>query len=271
MGVVAASALSLVACGNVDGDGGNEALSAVSSAVTACTVAAPVVTQVKEEQPGPVAPGTSKVYFVTASNADSTGCAPSTFSFVPDSFHLFSIVAQPNNVGGVSPGATVQFRVTVTSDPSVAPGTYAIGFTIVNNAGAAGSTSVRGSLTYVATFTNPTGCNRQPVQLAIDNADPAAVAPGTTVTYHVTARNIDNPACGQDTFTLTPNPPPAGVTVATNGPFAIAAQSGSAVFTLTIHAVEPAGSTLQECFTVAGAEHPAPSLDGTGCVRYRTR
>jgi hypothetical protein len=258
------SSLGLGAC-----TGAGDDVGVVQSAVDQCVFGAPVVTQTTEETPGPVAPGISKVYFVTVQNTNSSACGPATLNFVPDSFHLFSIVAQPSSAGGVASGATTQFRVTVTSDPSVAVGSYAIGFTVVS---LPGGTSVRGSLTYVATLDNPTGCNRQRVAIAIDNAQPPPLPPSVpnpVVTYHVTARNIDNPQCGSDTFHLSPCSLHF-FSVLTDGPFTIAPQ-GSATFTLTIQAADffGSGTDVTECFDVFGDHHVTPDLRTTGNVRYR--
>jgi hypothetical protein len=262
-------AFGLGACGNEQGTGSEE-IGVVHSALDPCVPANPVVTEVKEETPGPVAPGISKIYFVTARNADSATCGPATVTFTPDSFHLFSIVAQPSSAGGVAPGATVQFRVTVTSDPSVAPGSTTIGFTIIKNA-ATSTTTVRGSLVYTTTFDNPTGCNRQRPAIAVDNRNPPPVGQGVPVTYHVTVRNVDNGQCGQDVFSLAPTPPPNRFeTFTTDGPFTIFPQ-GSAVFTVTIQAVAvPPSSPLTQCFTVSGTHHATSDLTASDCVTYTT-
>jgi len=262
------AAIGISACGNTGPEGGDD-ISVVRGALDACVSAAPVVVETREETPGPVAPGISKVYFVTVRNADSATCGPATVTFTPDSFHFFSVTVQPNNVGGVAPGSTVQFRVVVTSDPSVGAATTVIGFTIIKSSSATATT--RGSVTYVTTFDNPTGCNRQRPAIAVDNRDPAPVPQGTVVPYKVTVRNVDNSQCGQDTFTLTPAPPARFETVTTDGPFCIVPQ-GSATFTLTVQAVAvPPGSPLTQCFTVGGAHHTTADLTATDCVRYRTQ
>jgi hypothetical protein len=262
--VLAMSCLLAAACGGEREGLGSDPVESVQSALAACVPAAPVVTEIREEQPGAVAPGVGKVYFVTVRNANSATCAPATITFVPDSFQFFSVVAQPASAGGVASGATTQFRVTVTSDPSVPPGTTSIGFTLVS-----GSTSARGALTFVVTLDNPVGCNRQRPAIAIDNAQPPPVPPQTAVTYRVTVRNVDNRECGADTFTLSPFALHF-VTVTTNGPFTIPAQ-GSAVFNLTIQAsdVFGPGSVINESFDVIGAHHGA--LTATGTVVYRIR
>jgi hypothetical protein len=264
-----ALSLSLGACANDASSGGGDDITVVRGALDPCIPGTPVIVSTTEETPGPVAPGISKVYFVVVRNTDSATCGPATVTFTPDSFHLFSTVVQPNSVGGVGPGSTVQFRFTVTSDPSVGATTTVVGFTIIKNSSATATT--RGSVTYVTTFDNPTGCNRQRPAIAVDNRDPAPVPQGTVVTYKVTVRNVDNRECGLDTFTLTPDPPNRFETVTTDGPFGIVPQ-GSATFTLTVQAVAvPPGSPLTQCFTVSGAHHPAPNLTATDCVRYRTQ
>jgi predicted small secreted protein len=259
--ILAVAAFGISACDNTAADAGDDT-SVVRGAIDACVSAAPVVIETREETPGPVAPGISKIYFVTVRNADSATCGPATVTFSPDSFHFFSVTAQPNNVGGVAPGATVQFRVTVTSDPSVGATTTVVGFTIIKSS-STNTATARGSVTYVTTFDNPTGCNR--------HRDPAPVPQGTVVTYKVTVRNVDNSQCGLDTFTLTPTPPNRFENVTTDGPFGIAPQ-GSATFTFTVQAVAlPPGSPLTQCFTVSGAHHTTADLTATDCVRYRTR
>jgi len=263
------AALSLAACGTDNAGGAGEEIAVVRGALDACVPGTPVIVQTTEETPGPVAPGISKVYFVVVRNTDSATCAPASVTFTPDSFHLFSTVVQPTTVSGVGPGSTVQFRLVVTSDPSVGATTTVIGFTIIKNSSATATT--RGSVTYVTTFDNPTGCNRQPPAIAVDNRDPAPVPQGTVVTYKVTVRNVDNAECGQDTFTLTPAPASRFVTLTTDGPFTIFPQ-GSATFTFTVQAVAvPPGSPLTQCFTISGAHHTTANLTATDCVRYRTQ
>jgi hypothetical protein len=256
--------LGLPACG--DGTAGQE-VGSIQSALDQCVFGAPVVTETREETPGAVAPGISKIYFVTVRNGNSAGCGPATASFVADSFQFFSVVAQPSSIGGIASGATATFRVTVTSDPSVAVGTYNIGFTVVSNPG---GSSVRGSLTYQVTLDNPTGCNRQRVAISIDNPAPPPVPPQTAVVYHITARNVDNRECGPDLIFLSA----ASfhfVSISSNGPFTIAPQR-SAVFDLTIQASDlfGPGSVIDENFVVAGQQHGG-NLASTGTVRYRVR
>ena len=260
-----------VACVGLAGCGGRppaDEIASVESALAACVPGAPVVTSISEETPGAVAPGISKIYFVGVRNGDSATCAPATLTFVPDSFHLFTVVAQPSSIGGAAPGTTGQFRVTVTSDPSVAVGTYSIGFTLVS---LPGGTSTRGALTYVVTLDNPTGCNRQPAAIAIDNAQPPPVPPpGSPVSYRITIRNVDNAACGPDSFSILPfSLHLFAVTV--DGPFTIAPQ-GSATFTLTLSPQVALGSgfTLTEGFSVLGQRHLG-NLVVNGSVLYRVQ
>jgi hypothetical protein len=263
-----ASALCAGACGN-ESPGAGDDISVVRSALDPCVPGTPVIVETREETPGPVAPGISKVYFVVVRNTDSATCGPASVTFTPDSFHFFSTVVQPSTVAGVGPGSTVQFRLTVTSDPGVGATTTEIGFTIIKNSSATATT--RGSVTYVTTFDNPTGCNRQRPAIAVDNRDPPPVPQGTVVTYKVTVRNVDNRECGQDTFTLTPAPPNRFENVTTDGPFVIFPQA-SATFTLTVQAVAvPPGSPLTQCFTVSGQHHATADLTATDCVRYRTQ
>ena len=263
-----ASALCAGACGN-ESPGAGDDISVVRSALDPCVPGTPVIVETREETPGPVAPGISKIYFVVVRNTDSATCGPASVTFTPDSFHFFSTVVQPNTVNGVGPGSTVQFRLTVTSDPGVGATTTEIGFTIIKTSSATATT--RGSVTYVTTFDNPTGCNRQRPAIAVDNRDPPPVPQGTVVTYKVTVRNVDNRECGQDTFTLTPAPPNRFENVTTDGPFVIFPQA-SATFTLTVQAVAvPPGSPLTQCFSVSGQHHATADLTATDCVRYRTQ
>jgi hypothetical protein len=260
--VLAMSSLQLLACG---GPHDEDDLVQVRSAVEACVFGAPVITEIREETPGPVAPGISKIYFVTVRNGNSAGCGPSTLTFVADSFQFFSVVAQPSSVGGVAAGATTTFRVTVTSDPSVPEGTTNIGFTVVANPGGG---SVRGALVYTVSLTNPVGCNRQPPAVSVDSFEKSA-PPQTPVVFHVTVRNVDNRECGADTFSLSPFSLHF-VSVTANGPFVIAPQ-GSAVFDLTITPSDlfGPGATIDESFTVLGAHHG--NLTTTASVRVRIR
>jgi len=251
------------ACGTGETD---DVTTTVQGAVGTCVFGAPVIVETREETPGPVAPGISKIYFVTARNTNSAACAPAQLFFTPDAFHLFRTEVQPASVSGVGPGSTAQFRLVVTSDPSVAEGTTSIGFTIT----ATGGGSVRGAVNYTVSLDNPTGCNRQRVALSF-NANPPAVPPQTAVTYKVTARNVDNVQCGPDTFFLSPFALHF-VTVTANGPFVIPPQ-GSATFDLTIQASDlfGPGSVISEQFTVFGQRHPQPNLSMDGTVFYRVR
>ena len=264
--LVFASCLPFAACG---GEAETEAAAvSVQRALVACTFGTPAVTEVREESPGPVAPGIAKIYFVTIRNGAGAGCDPATLIVVPDSFHLFNIVAQPGSAGGVAPGATATFRVTVTSDPSVAVGTYPLGFTAVADPG---GNSARGSLVYQVSLDNPVGCNRQRPAIAIDNPDPPAVPAQTAVVYHVTVRNVDNRECGPDTLHLSPFSLHF-VSVVASGPFNIAPQ-GSAVFDLTIQASDlfGPGSVITEPFDLLGDRHQGVDLRSTGTVTYRVR
>jgi len=260
-----ASSIGIGGCGQGETNEAGDTTT-LQSAVDTCVFAAPTIVETREETPGPVAPGISKIYFVTARNNNSAACAPAQLFFTPDAFHFFSTSVQPNSASGVSSGATAQFRLVVTSDPSVPEGTTSIGFTIT----ATGGTSVRGAVNYTVSLTNPTGCNRQRVALSFD-ANPPAVPPQTAVVYKVTARNVDNRECGPDTFFLSPFSLHF-VTVTTNGPFVIPPQ-GSATFDLTIQASDlfGPGSVISEQFTVSGQRHPPPNLSMDGTVFYRVR
>jgi len=133
-------------CGN-ENSSIDDDITVVRGALEPCVPGTPVIVETREETPGPVAPGISKVYFVVVRNTDSATCGPASVTFTPDSFHFFSTVVQPSTVGGVGPGSTVQFRLVVTSDPSVGATTTVIGFTIIKNSSATATT--RGSVTYV--------------------------------------------------------------------------------------------------------------------------
>jgi hypothetical protein len=255
--------LGLGACGTGEAD---EATSTVRSAVETCVFAAPVIVETREETPGPVAPGISKIYFVTARNMNSAACGPAQLFFTPDAFMFFRTEVQPISVSGVASGATAQFRFVVTSDVSVGEGSTSIGFTII----ATGGNFVRGAVTYTVSLNNPVGCNRQRVALSF-NANPPAVPPQTALVYKITARNVDNRECGPDTFFLSPFSLHF-VSVTTNGPFVIPPQ-GSATFDLTIQASDlfGPGSLIVEEFTVFGQRHLPPNLSMNGIVNYRVR
>jgi hypothetical protein len=248
----------LVGCGTGDA----EELESVSRAVESCVVSSPQIVEIREERPGPVAAGITKVYHVTVRNTNSGACGPSTISFVPDAFMFFNIVAQPSSVGGVAPGATASFRVEVTSDASVAEGVYNLGFTVVSNPGG----STRGSLTYEVDFDNPTGCNRQAPQFSVSPASPAPVPAGTTITYQVTIRNVDNRECGPDTFTLIVDFF-RFFSISTSGPVTIPA-GGSGVITVTVTS-DPnmVGPGIRDIgFVVFGQRHGG--LTNRGFLRY---
>jgi hypothetical protein len=251
------------ACGTGETDDG---VTTLQSAVDTCVFAAPAIVETREETPGPVAPGISKIYFVTARNQNSAACGPAQLFFTPDAFHLFRTEVQPNSVSGVASGATAQFRLVVTSDPSVGEGTTSIGFTVT----ATGGGFARGAVNYTVSLDNPTGCNRQRVALSF-NANPPAVPPQTALVYKVTARNVDNVQCGPDTFFLVPFSLHF-VNVSANGPFVIPAQ-GSATFDLTIQPSDlfGPGSVITEQFSVFGQRHPQPSLSMDGTVVYRVQ
>jgi hypothetical protein len=258
--VLSCVAVSFAGCG--EAQTGDE-IGAVSGAVDACALAAPVVTAIREEQVGAVAPGITKIFFVTVANANSAACGPSTIFFVPDAFHLISVVAQPSSAGGVAPGATTTFRLAVTADASTQPATTNIGFTVVANPGA----STVGSFVFTTTLDNPLGCNRQAPAVSVDNAQPPPVPQLTPVVYHVTVRNVDNRECGPDTFSLGPDSFHF-FDIFASGPFTIAPQA-SAVFDLTVKQDLPGAVDITVGFDVFGQRHGG--LIGTGSVRYRTQ
>jgi hypothetical protein len=234
------------------------------SALDSCIFGTPVITAATAENPGPVAAGIHKIYDVTVHSTDSLACAPATVTFVPDSFHLFTVSSQPTSQAGVGPNGFANFRVDVVSDPSVPEGVTNIGFTIDS---LPGGTSVRGSVVYEVNFENPVGCNRQPPQIAVVPTNPVPVASGTPVSYQVTVRNIDNPECGPDTFVFVPSVRHF-FTFTANGPFVIAPQGGSAVFSATVNVAPGATGpgTFDLPFTIVGNRHGA--LTSTGSVRY---
>jgi hypothetical protein len=256
------SAMVVAAC---SGEGAGEKVTSSENALETCTFQTPVITEIRAEQPGAVAPGVRKIYHVTVRSTNSAACGPVTFTFVPDSFHFFTISAQPSSVAGVGADGSASFRVEVTSDPSVAVGVYDLGFTIV---GTPGGESVRGSLTYEVTLDNPTGCSRQAPQLSVTPASPAPVPAGTAQTYQVSVRNLDNPECGTDTFSLIPDSFHL-FSLVSNGPFPIASQ-GSALFTVTANSdASVTTGTFALGFTVVGSHHG--SLTNRGAVQYSVR
>jgi hypothetical protein len=243
----------------------DESVGSSREAVESCTFQAPVITEVRAETPGPVAPGVRKIYHVTIQSANSAECGPVTFSFIPDSFHLFSITADPSSVAGVGANGTASFRVEVVSDPSVAEGTFELGFTVVGNPG---GTTARGSLTYQVSLDNPTGCTRQAPQFSVTPASPDPVPAGTPQSYQVTVRNIDNAECGTDVFCLIPDSFRL-FSIVSNGPFPIPAQ-GSATFPVTATSdTSVVPGTYDLGFTLVGNHHGA--LTNRGSVRYVVR
>lgn len=252
----------LFACGEA---GMDEHYDTTQDLLEQCVTASPVITEIREELAGPVAPGVSKTYFVVVRNASSAACAPATLSFIPDAFQFFGASAQPSSIQGVAPGATATFRVQVTSDPSVQEGVYDIGFTVV---GQPGGTSVRGSLPYEVDLDNPTGCNRQPPQISVTPSSPAAVPAGTVQNYTVTLRNIDNPQCGSEVFSVIPDSFRL-FSLSTSGPVTIPA-GGSATVTLSASsASQVTAGTYALGFTVVGNRHG--SLTSRGSVSYRVQ
>ncbi|HEX6765649.1 MAG TPA: hypothetical protein VF103_09235, partial [Polyangiaceae bacterium] len=161
----------LAAC-SADVDDTGEEYGSVRLAAEVCTLGVPVITEVREENPGPVAPGITKIYHVQVRNANSVACAPATITFVPDSFMFFGIVVEPWTISGVASGTTANFRVAVTSDPSLPEGVTDIGFTIIVNNPTTGATTARGSLRYEINLTNPVGCNRQIPQVEVQIVSP---------------------------------------------------------------------------------------------------
>lgn len=261
-GALLVCSLAFAAC---SGQGADENVATSEKALETCTFQPPVITEIRAEQPGPVAAGVRKIYQVTVQSANSAACGPVTLTFTPDSFHLFTITPQPVSVAGVGANGTAVFRVEVTSDPSVAEGVYDLGFTIV---GTPGGETVRGSLSYEVNFDHPTGCSRQAPQATVTPTSPAPVPAGTAQTYQVTVRNIDNPECGTDTFSLIPDSFHL-FSVVSNGPLPVAPQ-GSATFTVTAtsDASVPPG-TVDLGFTIVGSHHG--SLTNRGSVRYSVR
>jgi hypothetical protein len=263
------SVLALVSCvaglAGCSGVGADESFESVSRSVESCVLGNPQIVEIREELPGPVAAGVTKIYHVTVRNMNSAACGPSTVSFTPDAFMFFSIVPQPSSIGGVAPGATASFRVEVTSDPSVAEGVYNLGFTLISNPGG----STRGSLTYEVDFDNPTGCNRQAPQFSVSPASPAPVPAGTAITYQVTIRNVDNRECGPDTFTLIFDFF-RFFSIVSSGPVTIPA-GGSGVVTVTVTS-DPnmVGPGIRDIgFVVFGQRHG--SLQNRGFLRYIVR
>ena len=260
--------LGFTACSG--GEGVDENYDSVQGALTVCTLGVPAITEVREENPGPVAAGITKIYHVQARNTNSTGCGPASMTFTPDSFHFFSIVPQPQTIGGVASGTTASFRVAVTSDPSLPEGVTDVGFTLIVNNPTTGATSVRGSLRYEIDFDNPVGCNRQVPQVQVQTLPPTFVPRGGTINYRVTVRNVDNAQCGPDTFAigfdfarnfaLGVNPTSAAIPVGGSFTFDVTASSdpifiGPGVFNLP--------------FRVFGDHHPGQIASST--LRYEVR
>jgi hypothetical protein len=266
-----AGALGFTACGggveSVDEDYRSQ-----QSALEVCTLASPVVTEVREETLGPVAAGMTKIYHVQVRNANSTACAPATLTFVPDSFMFFSIVPQPQTIAGVASGTTANFRVAVTSDPSLPEGVTDIGFTIVANNPSGGATTTRGSLRYEIDFDNPVGCNRQLPQAEVQIVSPTPVARGGTINYRVTLRNVDNRECGPDSFAigfdfarffaLGVNPTSMTINAGSSASFAVTVSSDPTFIGPGVY---------QLGFNVFGQRHVNAGLVTHGFLRYEVR
>ena len=56
-----------------DGGAAPEEYGSIQSALEQCVLQAPVITEVREESPGAVAAGISKIYHVTVRNSNSAG------------------------------------------------------------------------------------------------------------------------------------------------------------------------------------------------------
>jgi len=254
-----------------DGGAAPEEYGSIQSALEQCVLQAPAITEVREESPGAVAAGISKIYHVTVRNSNSAGCAPATLTFTPDSFMFFSTVVQPSTISGVSSGSTASFRAVVTSDASLPEGVTNIGFTIISTGPVGGATTVRGSLRYEIDFDNPVGCNRQVPQVEVSPSSPPPVAGGTPVLYHVTVRNVDNRECGPDTFSLSMSF--TRFIFPTFGPPLSIGANGSGVIDVTI--TSAAGGVLPGVhdigLLVTGERHTlSGGLAGSGNLRYTT-
>ena len=263
--------LAFTACGGAV-EGVDEDYGSTESAQVVCTLAPPVVTEVREENPGPVAAGVTKIYHVQVRNANSTGCAPASLTFIPDSFMFFSIAVQPQTIGGVGSGSVANFRVAVTSNDTLPEGVTEVGFTVVANNPTGGATNVRGSLRYEIDFDNPVGCNRQLPQIEVQTVSPTPVPRGGTINYRVTVRNVDNRECGPDSFAigfdfarffaLGVTPTSITIPAGSSATFAVTASSdpifiGPGVFQLP--------------FRVFGQRHVNAGLIASGFLRYEVR
>jgi chitodextrinase len=95
----------------------------VSVPAQSCTRSAPGVSA-----PGPssqtASAGQTRVYTLTLTNRDSSGCAANTFRFFPSATNSdLSVVATPDYVV-LPPGGSTSVNVAVTSTPSTVDGTY---------------------------------------------------------------------------------------------------------------------------------------------------
>ncbi len=258
--LAAVAPFGLAACA----EGADEAIETAESALGQCVTAAPVVTEVRQEVTGAVAAGVKKAYNVTVRNANSSGCAPVTLSFVPSYYHLWNISANPSSLAGVASNATATFRVEVTSDSSMPNGSYNLAFTAIS---LLDGKSVQGSLPYVINNENPTGCYRQIPQVSVQ-ADSTPVAAGTTKTYKVTVSNSDNAACGTDVFSVIPDYYHL-FSYSSSSAMPITAGS-SATFTVTAASIPEATPGIYDLgFTVVGNRHG--SMTKRGSVRYQIR
>lgn len=259
--------LGLSGCGGaVEEDYGS-----LQSPVQACTLAAPAINEVRAENPGPVAAGITKIYHVQVRNSNSAGCAPASLTFIPDSFTFFGIAAQPQTISGVASGTAANFRVAVTSDPSLPEGATDIGFTLVANS-ATGATSARGSLRYEIDFDNPIGCNRQAPQVQVQTVSAPIVPRGGTINYRVTVRNVDNRECGPDIFSVGFDLARSFALGVTPNTIAIP-PSGSATFDVTASSqpIFIGPGVYQLGFNVYGDRRVSAGLIGHGSLRYEVR
>jgi hypothetical protein len=261
----------LVACSSGVDETGEE-VGSVRLGQEVCTLAPPVITEVREENPGPVAAGITKIYHVQVRNANSTACAPATLTFVPDNFMFFGIDVQPRTIAGVASGTVANFRVAVTSDPSLPEGVTNIGFTIVVNNPTGGATTARGSLRYEIDFDNPVGCNRQIPQAEVAIVSPTPVPLGGTINYRVTVRNVDNRECGPDTFFIgTQNPRFFSIATTPLQLTIPAGSSGTFNTSVTSQAGCPIGPGVQNLVIFIFGQRHQGNLVGQGTLRFEIR
>ncbi|WP_437730387.1 LamG-like jellyroll fold domain-containing protein [Sorangium sp. So ce1335] len=111
---------------------------------------------VTPESSGPVAPGTPVTYQVSVTNNDTSTCGARDYALNLFSRPGLSFALDPSFIGGVGPGSTATFPVTVTGSLAADPDVYRLRYEVISP-NAPGSTFVAsGDLVYE--MGEPAGC-----------------------------------------------------------------------------------------------------------------